>query len=140
MNSINYSSTRCHLERHHGSNTEVLCRQSARISGQMGVGSKVEKASKRKKDRRIGSLKVSICLAYLRKHLWSKGRIPPFQGGDPGSSPGGCTFLSGEGRVCVKKTKRRAQQGSNLQPPDPKSGALPIAPCALHLVMSGEGG
>ena len=37
--------------------------------------------------------------------------------------------------VCVcQKSKRRAQQGSNLQPPDPKSGALPIAPCALHLV------
>ena len=46
-------------------------------------------------------------------------------------------FWSVEARVCVsvtQKSKRRAQQGSNLQPPDPKSGALPIAPCALHLV------
>ena len=52
-------------------------------------------------------------------------------------------FWSVEATGCVRepqKSKRRAQQGSNLQPPDPKSGALPIAPCALHLVMSGEGG
>ena len=105
MISIIHTSRGCHLQRHHGSITEVLCRQSARISGQKGVGAKVGKASKRKKDRRIGSLKVSICLAYLRKHLWSKGRIPPFQGGDPGSSPGGCTFLVG---VCVYECKIRA--------------------------------
>ena len=26
------------------------------------------------------------------EHSWSKGRIPPFQGGDPGASPGGCIF------------------------------------------------
>ena len=39
-----------------------------------------------------------------------------------------------------QKSKRRAQQGSNLQPPDPKSGALPIAPCALHLVLGGVSG
>ena len=64
------------------------------VIGTNGFGSKVGIASKRKKDRRIVRLKVSICLAYLRKHLWSKGRIPPFQGGDPGSSPGKCIFLS----------------------------------------------
>ena len=45
------------------------------------------------------------------------------------------------GSVSVsQKSKRRAQQGSNLQPPDPKSGALPIAPCALHLVLGGVSG
>ena len=47
----------------------------------------------------------------------------------------------GPGSVSVsQKSKRRAQQGSNLQPPDPKSGALPIAPCALHLVLGGVSG
>ena len=52
-------------------------------------------------------------------------------------------FWSVEATGCVRvpqKSKRRAQQGSNLQPPDPKSGALPIAPCALHLVLGGECG
>ena len=43
MISINYTSTGSLQNTHQGSNTEVLCRQPALISGEMGVGSKVGK-------------------------------------------------------------------------------------------------
>ena len=50
-----------------------------------------------------------------QQHSWSKGRIPPFQGGDPGSSPGGCTFLS---VVCVNEQNASA---AGLEPATPRS-------------------
>ena len=52
-------------------------------------------------------------------------RILAFQASGPGSTPGGCTFP--EHTMGGTPAKEHPWQDSNLQPPDPWSGALPLS-------------
>ena len=69
----------------------------------------------------------------MQQHSWSKGRIPPFQGGDPGSSPGGCTFLvSGGYSVCQCDSKEQKASAAGLEPATPRSEVWCASDCAMR--------